>query len=100
MAVDIEPAVERRLGVRLDGVDRTFRLANPAIDAFIGMDDEKVLALVLAVDGADFHAICVCAANAIVGHDICHEALQGCLSFSVDAQPGTSRFSLGSRRTS
>jgi hypothetical protein len=30
---------------------------NPAIDAFVGMDDEHVLALVEAIHGADFYTI-------------------------------------------
>jgi hypothetical protein len=40
------------------------------------MDDEKILTLVEAVDWADFDAIGVFAAYAIVGHDIGHDALQ------------------------
>jgi hypothetical protein len=43
--IDAEPFFESGLGVRLDCVDRTFRLANTAIDAFIRVDDH-VLALV------------------------------------------------------
>jgi hypothetical protein len=38
-----------RLGVGLDRVDRAFRLADPAIDAFVRVDDEHVL--VLYMDG-------------------------------------------------
>jgi hypothetical protein len=56
------------------------------------MDDEEILALVEAVDRADFHAIGVFALDAIVGHDIGHEELQ---DFHADGagQPGTSRLS-------
>jgi hypothetical protein len=32
-------------------------LANPAIYAFVGMDDQHVLALIEAIHGADFHTI-------------------------------------------
>ena len=46
-----------RPGVRLDRIDRTFWLANPAIDTFVGMDDQHVLALVEAIHGADFYTI-------------------------------------------
>ena len=38
------------LGVRLDGINRAFRLANTAIDAFVRVDDKHVLTLVEAVD--------------------------------------------------
>jgi hypothetical protein len=60
------------LGIRLDGFGGTFGLAHAAIDAFIGMNDQHVLALVETVDRADFNAIHVFAANAIVGHHIGH----------------------------
>jgi hypothetical protein len=36
------------------------------------MDDEHVVALVEAVDGAYFHAVHVLALDAIFGHDIGH----------------------------
>ena len=42
LAVDVEPLFETGLCVWLDCVDRAFRLANAAIDAFIRMDDEHV----------------------------------------------------------
>src|SRR5262249_54888301 len=45
----LEPLFESRLRVRLDRINRAFRLANTAIDAFIGVDDEHVLTLVEAV---------------------------------------------------
>jgi hypothetical protein len=40
------------------------------------MDGKEVLAFVEAVDGADFHAVRVFAADAVVGHDIRHDSLQ------------------------
>ena len=52
-----QPFLKPRLGVGLDRVDRAFRLADPAIDAFVRVDDEHVLALVEAVHGANLHAI-------------------------------------------
>ena len=74
--IDLQPFVETRLGIRLDRLGGTFGLADAAIDAFVGMDDEEILAFIEAVDGADFHAIGVFALDAIVGHDIGHEELQ------------------------
>ena len=40
-----------------DGIDRAFRLAQRAIDAFLRIDHEHVRALVEAIHGADFHAV-------------------------------------------
>src|SRR5260221_11612937 len=42
LTVEIEPFLGDRLAVRHDRLGGTFRLAHPAIDAFIGMDDEHV----------------------------------------------------------
>src|SRR6185437_11121242 len=49
-SIDLEPLFESRLSVRLDRIDRAFRLANTTIDAFVGVDDEHVLPLIEAVD--------------------------------------------------
>jgi len=49
----------------LIGVDRALRLAHPAIDAFVRVDDEHVLALVEAVHGAHFDAVHGFAANVL-----------------------------------
>ena len=73
-AIEIEPTVKRRLGVGLDGVDRAFRLAHPAIDAFIGMDHEHILALVEAVYRADFNAVGVFALDADFSDDVRHRS--------------------------
>jgi hypothetical protein len=44
LRVDPQPlAVGIVLGVGLDGVDRAFRLADPAVDAFVGVDGQEVL---------------------------------------------------------
>ena len=45
MRIQRQPFLEPRLGVGLDRVDRAFRLADPAIDAFVRVDDEHVLSL-------------------------------------------------------
>jgi hypothetical protein len=65
------------LGIRLDRVDRTFRLANAAVDALVGMNDEHVGALVEAVHRAHFHAIHVLAFNATFDDDVSHYSLSG-----------------------
>jgi hypothetical protein len=54
----------------VSGVDRAFWLADPAIDAFVRVDDEHVLALVEAVHGAHVDAVHGFAANATVVDDV------------------------------
>src|SRR6266481_718788 len=65
-----QPLLKPRLGVRLDRVDRAFRLADPAIDAFVRVDDEHVLTLVETVHGAHVDAIHGFAANAALVDDV------------------------------
>src|SRR3989441_4630681 len=65
-----QPFLKPRLGVGLDRVDRAFRLADPAIDAFVRVDDEHVLALVEAVHGAHVDAVHGFAANAALVDDV------------------------------
>src|SRR4029077_5163678 len=50
LSIDLEPFLESRRSVRLDRINRAFRLANTAVDAFIRVDDEHVLTLIKAVD--------------------------------------------------
>ena len=64
------PSLNPFFGVRLDRVDRAFRLADPAIDAFVGVDDEHVLALVKAVHRAHLDAGHDFAPNAALVDDI------------------------------
>src|SRR5207302_215808 len=64
-----QPFLKPRLGVRLDRVDRAFRHADPAIDAFVRVDDEHVLALVEAVHGAHVDAVHDFAANTTLVDD-------------------------------
>ena len=68
-----QPFLKPRLGVGLDRVDWAFRLADPAIAAFVRMDDEHVLALVEAIDRADLDAIHQFAADAGFGDDVGHD---------------------------
>src|SRR5271170_5733465 len=62
--VQRQPFLKARLGVRLDRVDRAFRLADPAIDAFVRVNYEHVLAFVEAVHRAHLDAVHEFAANA------------------------------------
>ena len=81
--IQLQPLVETRLSVGLDRFGRTFRFAHTTIDAFVRIDSEEIFTLVKAVDRADFNAIGVFAADAIVGHDICHDELQNMQAGSV-----------------
>src|SRR5258707_9817924 len=67
--VQRQPCLKPRLGVRLNRVDRAFRHADPAIDAFVRVDDEHVLALVEAVHGAHVDAVHDFAANTALVDD-------------------------------
>ena len=69
-SINLEPFFHSGLGVRLDRVDRAFRLANTTIDAFIWVDDEHILALVEAVHRAHLDTIHVLAANATLVDDV------------------------------
>jgi hypothetical protein len=55
--VDLEPLLQPRLGVRLNRVNRAFRFANTAIDAFVRVNDEHVLTLIEAINRTDLHTI-------------------------------------------
>ena len=69
-SINREPFFHSGLGVRLDRVDRAFRLANTTIDAFVWMDDEHILAFVEAVHRAHLDTIHVLAANATLVDDV------------------------------
>src|SRR5215211_2697277 len=73
--VQLKPFLQTRLGIRLDGVDRAFRLADTAIDAFVRMNDEHVLAFVEAVHRTYFHAVHVLALDATFYDDVGHRLL-------------------------
>src|ERR1700730_14925105 len=68
--VEAQPFFESGLGVRLDCIDRAFRLANTAIDAFVRVDDEHILALVETVHGTHLDAVHVFALDAFVVDDV------------------------------
>jgi len=90
--VHLKPFLQPRLGIRLDGVGRTFGFANAAIDAFVRMDDQHVLALVEAVHGADFNTVGIFAFDAGFSDDVSHPVLRnGQLSGVCVAQEHRSR---------
>src|SRR5204863_8976244 len=52
--IELQPARGLRVGIRNDRLGRALGLADAAIDALVGMDDEHVRPLVEAVHGTDF----------------------------------------------
>src|SRR6478752_7760162 len=70
VCVKLQPLFRARFGIRLDCLDRAFRLAHAAIDTFIRMDDEHVLTLVETIDGADLHAVHQFALDATLVDDV------------------------------
>src|SRR5271165_6740220 len=87
-----KPFLKPRLGVWLDCVDRTFRLADPAIDALIRVDDEHVLALVEAVHRADLDTVHVLAANATLVDDVGQLDVSSAGELIHGARPGSPVF--------
>src|SRR4029077_7812606 len=65
-----QPFLKPRLGVWLDRVDRALGLAHPAVDALVRMDNEHVLALIEAVDGAHLDAVHKLTANTVIVDDV------------------------------
>src|SRR3974390_3506700 len=70
VCVKLQPLLRARFGIRLDRLDRAFRLAHAAIDAFVRMDDEHVLTLVETIDGADLYAVHQFALDATLVDDV------------------------------
>src|SRR4029078_2552532 len=83
LAVELEPLLEARLAVRLDGVDRALPLAHPAADAPLGVDDEHVLALVEAVDRAHRDAIGGLALDALLIDDVGHSPFRCTVTVAI-----------------
>src|SRR3546814_10793208 len=72
LGVQFQPLFQPALGVGQDRFGRAFRLADAAVDAFAGIDDEHILALIEAVDRADLDAIHIFAPDAGIGNDVGH----------------------------
>src|ERR1700676_276517 len=74
LPVELNPALGRLLAVRHDCLDRALGLADAAVDAFLGIDHQHVLALVEAIHGADFDAVHVLALDAGIVDDVGHSS--------------------------
>src|SRR5246127_244264 len=76
LGIHLEPLFQAGLGVGLDRVRRAFRLAHAAVDAFVRVDHQHVLALVKAIYRADLNAIGVFAFDAGFSDDVSHLTLR------------------------
>src|SRR5436853_2194045 len=97
LGIQLDEFLQPRFGVRLDRFDRAFRLAYAAIDAFVRVDDEHVLALVEAVHGADRYAIHQFATDTAIVDDVGHtnsgrkHALASAMALATQASNGFTR---------
>src|SRR5579859_5548141 len=73
LAVGFQPVLGAVVAVGEDRFRRAFRLAHAAIDAFVRIDDQEVLAFVETVDRAHLNAIHVFALDAVFGDHVCHD---------------------------
>jgi hypothetical protein len=65
--------------VRLDSIDRAFRLANAAVDALFRMNDQHVFAFIEAVDRTDLDTIRIFALYAAFDDDVGHDVVASLL---------------------
>lgn len=72
LGIELEPAFQARLGIGLDGFGGAFWFADTAVDAFIRVNDQHVLAFVEAIHRADLDAVHIFALDAVLGDDIGH----------------------------
>src|SRR5258708_7121416 len=86
--VELQPLLQTLFRIGQDRVGPALRFTHAAVDAFVGIDDKHVIALVEAIHWADFNAVHVLALDASLGHDIGHQRLPkragACLTRSSD----------------
>ena len=70
--IQSRPFLMAGLSVGFDRIHWAFGLADAAIDAFVGMNDEHILAFVKTVNRTDLHAVHVFALNAVFIDDVRH----------------------------
>ena len=76
-----QPFFQARLCVWLDRVNGAFWFTHAAVDAFVGVDNEHVLALIETINGANLDAIRELALDAIFINDVSHRQTieKGCV---------------------
>ncbi len=71
--VKLEPLLKVRLCIGLNCLSRAFWFANAAINAFIWMNNEHVLAFIEAIHRTDFHAVHILTLDTIFRDQISHK---------------------------
>ena len=74
--IELKPFFHIGNGIGMDSFGGAFRFADPAIDTFVGMNDEHVLALIEAIHRADLDAVHILATDASFGNDVGHGLLR------------------------
>src|SRR5690606_39068576 len=75
LGVDLEELGGFVVRIGVDGLGRAFGFADAAVDAFVRVNHQHVLALVETVYGANFDTILILALNAVLGNDVGHPGL-------------------------
>jgi hypothetical protein len=88
-SVQAQPFLKAGLGVGLDRVDRALGLAHAAIDAFVRVDDEHILAFVEAVDRTYLDTVHILTFDTALVDDVSH------LSLVLEGWPSPSESSKG-----
>lgn len=70
--IHLKPFFEIWFGIRLNRLGRTLWFADPAVNTFVGMNDQHIFAFIKAVDRAYFHAVCILTLDAVIGHNVGH----------------------------
>ncbi len=78
---DVAGPLRGNFRVRENRRDRTLRLARPAIDALVRVDVELILALVDAVNGANFNSARIICTDAGLSNDVSHAKQRSTHSF-------------------
>ena len=72
LRVEFEPLLKTIFGIGQDRFSRALGLANAAVDTFVRVDYEHVLAFVEAIYGANLDAVHIFAFDAGIGDDVGH----------------------------
>jgi hypothetical protein len=70
--IEGDPSVKFAVHIGSDRLSRTLGRADPAIDAFVRMNDEHRFALIEAIDRTYRHAVHIFALDTILGDNMRH----------------------------
>jgi hypothetical protein len=72
--VKFQPFFQTAFGIGQNRLGRAFGFAYTAINAFIGVDDEHIVAFIKTVDGANLDTVHIFAFDAGIGDNISHRS--------------------------